>query len=403
VIQAIHNNFVPLGSTQVPNQRGITVVNPNFYDPNHTVTNFSGTTEPVAPTGYSIDPNFHAANDMQAAVGIDRQLSKRMTANVTYLYSRGVHMYMTDNVSAVGNFPQQNILSGTYPTAPIAPPAENNMQFQSGGVYRQNQVIASLTARYNRFSIVSFYTYNNAKSDTGGVGSTPSVPGHPGFDYGRANFDIHNRFLILGNFMAPWQLSFSPFLSVNSGSPYDISTGQDLTGNNQFNARPTYAASCADANVVSTQYGCLDANPMANPAGASERIVPYNLGTGPANVSINLRVAKVFGFGPSLEGSGGKGAGRGGHGGGRGGGLGPGGLGGGGGGFRGIMNTTTSHKYNLTLQVYGQNIFNHENLGTPNGTLTSPFFGKSQSLAGGFFGGSTAGNRSVFVAADFHF
>ena len=90
LIQAIHNNFVPLGSSEVPNERGITVVNPNFYDPNQAVTNPSGATNAVAPTGYSIDPHFHAANDMQAAVGIDRQLSKRMTANVTYLYSRGV-------------------------------------------------------------------------------------------------------------------------------------------------------------------------------------------------------------------------------------------------------------------------------------------------------------------------
>ena len=67
------------------------------------------------------------------------------------------------------------------------------------------------------------------------------------------------------------------------------------------------------------------------------------------------------------------------------------------------MDATTPHKYNLTFAVYGQNIFNHENLGTPNGTLTSPFFGKSQSLAGGFFGPSTAGNRSIFLSTSFTF
>ena len=245
LIQAIHNNFVPLGSSEVPNERGITVVNPNFYNPNQAVINPSGATNAVAPTGYSIDPHFRAANDMQAAVGIDRQLSKRMTANVTYLYSRGVHQYLTDNVSAAGVFPKQNIQAGTYPATPIAQPAENDLQFQSGGVYRQNQVIASVTARYTRFTLTSFYTYNDAKGDTSGAGYAPSVPGNPGFDYGRASFDIHNRFLVIGNYLAPWQFSFSPFLSVNSGSPYNVSTGLDLTGNNQFNSRPTYAASCA--------------------------------------------------------------------------------------------------------------------------------------------------------------
>ncbi len=54
------------------------------------------------------------------------------------------------------------------------------MQFQSGGVYRQNQIIASLTARYSRFSIFSFYTYNNARGDTSGVTYTPSIAGHAG-------------------------------------------------------------------------------------------------------------------------------------------------------------------------------------------------------------------------------
>ena len=258
LVEAIHNNFVPLGSSQVPNERGITVVDPGFYNPNQPVTNFSGSATAAAPTGYSIDPHFRAANDMQAAIGIDRQLSRMMTGNVTYLYSRGIHMYLTNNVSAAGIFPEQNVLSGTYPTTPIVQPSENDMQYQSGGVYRQNQVIASVTARYSRFSITSFYTYNDARGDSSGVGFTPTIASHPGFDYGRASFDVHNRFLITGNVTAPWKLSFSPFLSFNTGTPYDITTGKDLTGNNEFNSRPTYAASCGQANVVVTAYGCLD-------------------------------------------------------------------------------------------------------------------------------------------------
>ncbi len=249
---------------------------------------------------------------MQGAVGVDRQLTKSMTSNVTYLYSRGVHQYLTNNISAAGLFPEANISNGTYPSTPIAPPPENNMQYQSGGVYRQQQVIASVTARYARFSIFSFYVYNNAKGDTSGVTYTPSIAADPGFDYGRTSFDVQNRFLVLGNIMAPWQLSFAPFLSANSGTPYNLTTGKDLTGNNQFNARPTYAASCNEVNAISTPYGCLDANPLASPNGSSEKIVPYDLGTGPSNVSLNLRVSKVIGFGPKVTGGGGGGGNQGG-------------------------------------------------------------------------------------------
>jgi hypothetical protein len=197
---------------------------------------------------------------------------------------------------------------------------------------------------------------------------------------------VHNRFVLLGSLTAPWQFTFAPFLSVNSGTPYNITAGTDLTGNNQFNARPTFALSCSQPNAISTAYGCLDPNP---------------LGTGPANVSLNLRISKVIGFGPRVAGIDSGGAGS------RGGSRGSGGLGG-----RGLsgtqsrpgrMDATTPHKYNLTFAVFGQNIFNHENLGLPNGTLTSPLFGRSQSLAGGFFGPSTAGNRSIFLSSTFTF
>jgi hypothetical protein len=54
--------------------------------------------------------------------------------------------------------------------------------------------------------------------------------------------------------------------------------------------------------------------------------------------------------------------------------------------------------------VWGTNIFNHENLGTPNGTLSAKgFFGNSQTLAGGFFASPTAGNRNLSLQATFSF
>jgi hypothetical protein len=329
-------------------------------------------------------------------------LAKRITANVTYLYGRGVHQYLTNNIGAP-EFATADL--GIYPAAELPPAAENNLQYQSGGVYRQNQIIVSGRASYPRVSFFTFYTYNAAKADTNGVTYTPSVAQNPGLDYGRSSFDVHNRFVILGNISAPWGVSLTPFFAYNSGAPYNVTVGSDLTRNNQFNARPTFAASCGEANVVQTQYGCLDTDPF----GTDEKIIPYGIGTGPTNVSLNMRVSKVIGIGPKVEssraargGGGGQGGGGGGRGGG-GGGIGPGGLSGSRGG-PGRLDQTTPRRYNLTLTAYATNVLNHENLGSPNGTLSSPFFGKSQSLAsGGFFGGSTAGNRSVFLQAVFNF
>ncbi len=376
-----------------------------------------------APTYYTVAPDFHAANDMEAAIGVDRQVTKALTGNVTYVYSQGVHQFFTDNLSAAADFPIASADTDTYPAFAPGEPATNNLQYQSGGFYREHQIMATMRATYRRFSFATNYTYSNAQGDTSGVSSVPSVSSFPGLDYGRTSFDMHNRFMLFGNFNLPWQISLSPMVVANSGTPFNITTGSDLTGNNQFNGRPTYAASCTEPNVVSTQWGCFDTEPYGTPnpaAGtpiesyaAGEKIVPYGLGTGPANVSLNMRVSKVIGIGPRVEEGSGGGGGRGGFGGGPPGGGGRGGGGGGGGlmgglsgtqGGPGRMDQSVPRRYSLTLSAWGSNIFNHENLGTPNGTLSaSTLFGKSQTLAGGFFASPTAGNRNISLQAMFNF
>ncbi len=397
ITTAIHQNGV--------NQVGYTVTDPAGYQetsPGIAIKPPNPTSNESALTQYSIARGFHAANDMQAAVGIDRQVTKNITGNITYLYSRGVHQYLSNNVGAA---PFPTVALGTYPSEPLPAASKNLMQYQSGGVYRQNQIILTGTAHYRRFSFFGFYIYNNAKGDTSGVTYVPSVAQEPGFDYGRTSFDIHNRINIIGNISAPYGFQVSPFFGYNSGTPYNITIGSDLTGNNQFNARPTFAdpARCGtSAQYVSTPYGCLDANPI----GTGEKIIPYGFGTGPSNVGLNLHISKIIGIGQRV--TGGPGSGPGGPpppppGGGPGG-LGPGGLS-----TRpagpGKMDATVLRRYNLTFAVMFTNVFNHQNLGTPNGTLTSPpsLRFKSQSLATGPFTPPEGGNRSIFLEAHFNF
>jgi hypothetical protein len=62
----------------------------------------------------------------------------------------------------------------------------------------------------------------------------------------------------------------------------------------------------------------------------------------------------------------------------------------------------------VTATISARNALNHTNLGTPNGSLTSPFFGESTTLAGqggGPFGGGNgaAGNRKIELQLRFQF
>jgi hypothetical protein len=57
------------------------------------------------------------------------------------------------------------------------------------------------------------------------------------------------------------------------------------------------------------------------------------------------------------------------------------------------MGESGEHRYNLTLSLNARNILNHENLNTPNGALTSPFFLESTGITGGYGAEATASNQ----------
>jgi hypothetical protein len=376
VIQAIHDNRI--------NQRSYVIDNPSFYDPNAPEPpSVLAAAAASVPSYHTIDPHFHAALDMQGGIGVDQQITKKITGNITYLYTQGLHQYLTNNVTAPDFDPDTYTVNG--PTPPIY-----NYQFQSGGFYRQQQIIATISARFKHFGVNGNYTYNRAKSDTQGVTSFPSVPQDPGLDYGRASFGIRNRLFLLGTYTAPHGITFAPLLAAQSGTPYNLTIGSDFTANNQFNARPTYGV-CGAPDVVSTRYGCLDTNPV----GKGERIVPFDTGTGPANAVFHIRVSKVVGVGPrSKDAENGNGIqastsvnGR--------------GLSSGSAPIH--LDATAPRKYNLTFIVAALNLFNIANLGTPNGVLESRLFNQTQSLATGPFGNPTPGNRAIMLQANFSF
>jgi hypothetical protein len=388
VIQTIHDNQINQKSYVINDP--CTVITMNCFDASVPITQPSGTVEMAAasvPSYHTIDPHFHAALDMQGGVGVDRQLTKKVTGNITYLYTQGVHQYISDNITAPDFDP------ATYAITSAAPEIYD-YQFQSGGFYRQQQLILSASARFKHLGFNASYTLNDAKSDTQGVTSFPTIEQNPGFDYGRASFDVRNRMFLLGTYTAPHGIIFAPLLAAQSGTPYNFTIGQDLTGNNQFNARPTYAAVCdtTQTNIVKTRYGCFD----ADPAGKGEEIVPYDLGTGPANVVLHMRVSKVVGVGPRLkkakEGDGFQAGG---------GSVSNRGLSGGG--PQVHLDATAPRKFNITFVAVALNVFNIVNWGPPNGVLESPLFGKTQSLAGNQFSTPTPGNRAIMFQTQFSF
>jgi hypothetical protein len=336
---------------------------------------------------YQIDPALRAPYTEQAAISVERQLSKISTLSVTYLHSYGVHQLFLLN-NAVQNAIQQNAFDPAHPPAPA-------YQYESEGIFKQNQLISSFNIRLGaRLSLFSYYSLSFANGDSAGAGSSPSNPllGIKA-DYGRTAFDVRNRFFFGGTIGLPRGFRVSPFIVANSGSPFNISLGSDANGDSFFNDRPAFATS-ATVNPVVNQFGSFDLNP-----GANEQRIPVNLGTTPAQFTANVRLSKTFGIGPKIEGaSGGQQDGN------RGGNRGPGGPLGGGdrgrGGPGGIFGgERSSQRYSLTFSANARNLFNNVNTGPPVGNLSSPLFGTFTSLAGGVFNTQSANRRIDFQVA----
>jgi Carboxypeptidase regulatory-like domain len=396
------------------NQRQFTVTNPTFFPTVPSISTLSGLSSgAAAPTVYDIDPSLRAPYTIQSAVGLERQVTKGLTASVTYLNSHGLHQLYTRNI----NTPGLGLYNSSDPAygrpfdhvaacsvVPAIPDCQagfdgNIYQFESDGLYNQNEIIANF--RYDQgpyLSLFGFYMLNYANSDTSGVTYFPSNPYDVMEDYGRAVFDIRDRAVVGGAFNMPLGFRLLPFFVADSGTPFNLTLGQDLLGTSIFDQRPAFAAPGATGpNIVATSLGTFNTTPSIGQA-----LVPVNYGTGPAEYSLNLHFEKTFSFGKE-EGRQHHGFGGGGGGGPHGhgmGGLGPRGLSGGGG--PSFWHPASSGKYNLTLGVAVHNIFNTVNLGTPDGNLGSPLFDKSNSLAQGPFS-TQAANREVDFQIRFTF
>jgi len=357
-----------------------------------------------------VAPGFHAPSTQQFGASLERQLTKTTTITFTYLHSYGVHQLVTRDSNA---YEPGTFVYGSTTSTGVRPDSSLGIvdQYYPEAVFKQNQLIVNVNARLSpKFSIFGFYNLTAANSDGGG-GSTASNSYNLKQDYGRASFAARNMVFMMANYEGPWGIRFNPFLIATSGKPFNIVTPYDLSGDNFFNNRPSYATAASDpANVVDTPYGNFDTVPQSG-----ETIIPAYLGNGPAGVALNLRVSRSFAIGPKVQGNaaggpdGGPPPGGGPHGdhhggggpggGGPGGGFGPGGFSGSGGPPHGMFGgDSVARKYSLTFSAHALNLFNDIDYGTPVGNVTAQNFGKSTSLADGIFSSGSAARRIFFQA-----
>ena len=361
---------------QAARQNGVTqqqyvLSAPNFYAPAtaQSPAALAALGGQTSSTVYRVGSGFQAPYLLTAQASLQRSLGSHGTVTATYLETRGVHDQLTRNVNAP--------LPGTYnplvPGSGVRPlgGSANIYEYQSGGVDRGHRLGVNGNVRFlDRVFLFGNYQFQYALADT--TGGFPSNQYSLTQDYGRANNDVRHQLNIGGNAQLPFHSYVFGYLRATSGAPYNITLGQDLNGDAQFNDRPTFATDLARASVVKTAFGNFDTAPVAG-----QRVIPVNYGNGPSYVSANMEAGKSFSFGPVVEPPAGAPAAK----------IVPG------------KKVEVEHRYTVEFSANAQNIFNHVNYSGPVGTLNSPLFGKFTGIANG----NGASNRVISVETYLHF
>jgi hypothetical protein len=329
---------------------------------------------------------------IQSSLSVEHSLPRNTTLSISYLDTRGFHQLRSRNLNAPA------------PATAVRPYGTgfNIYDYETTGWYRQHLLMFNLQSRFNRkINFNANYTLGNAHGDTDGAGSFPANSYDLQSDFGRSSFDVRHRFTLTGSFETKGGIGLFPLIIAQSGAPFNIITGLDTNGDTIFLDRPAFATDLTRSSVRQTAFGNFDLLPAAG-----AQIIPRNYGRGPSYFSVNLRVAKIFGFGSVAAAaqaraqaaapgktqppaSGGNSA---------------------------APQATRAapalarpedKPYRLTFALFVANVFNHTNAGTPIGNLSSPLFGTSNSLSGlgqFTFGASSAqSNRSLSLRVQFQF
>ncbi len=369
---------------------------------------------------WRVASDLHTPSVYGGGVQVERQLPYHFTMFGGVFVVQIQHVIRVRDINAPlpGSITTANPL-GTRPLGNIG----DVYEYESSARFNQRQFFTGFNNRFNRsISFFGQYSLSYSNNDADGQGSNAFPPNSYDLhgEYGRSSFDIRHRFTVGGTWSLPWWgVSLNPLIFAQSGRPFNIITGADTNGDGVFSERPAFApagTTCPSVNIVCTRFGTFNIKPSA-----TDTLIPRNFGTSPAYFSVNLGVSKTWTFGTIHSGKSSAAAPAGNNSiaaakvaANSAGPMGGPGVAAGGekraGGIPGVSSGSRpaeAKRYSMQFTINFQNLFNRVNLTSPEGNLSSPFFGQSLALngfgGGGGPGSVGAGNRRVILRVRFSF
>ena len=205
--------------------RQVFISNPGYPDPF-----LAGETVEAEPASIvRFAPGLRSPYTIQSNLGVERQLTKSLTATATYINTRGVKLFRSRNINA--------------PLAPNAPPPDPTVGVlrlvESSALAKSHALELGLRGKIGRFfNGTAQYTFGRAYNNSGGIGSLPANNYDLAPEWSRADFDARHRFNLLGSIEAGEWFNLGFTLSLTSGRPYNLTTGRDDNQDTIANDRP---------------------------------------------------------------------------------------------------------------------------------------------------------------------
>ncbi len=225
-------------------------------------------------------PGFGDAYFAEQQMEVDHSLRGGWNVQGTFYWLRVWNDGRTRNINAP--------LNGS-PTGPRPGPANLNiLQAQNSGSMKGDIEFVSVEQHTLKpLTIFLGYVRLDLRGTTdNNLFFTPQSSYTDAGEYGRRTNNSTHQMFGSTTLHLPRKVDLSTEYYLNSGRPYNITTGFDNNGDGDFNDRPTYARQ-GDPNAIATRYGLLIAS-------GGTGVFPRNAGTTPWAVHLDANLSHTF-------------------------------------------------------------------------------------------------------------
>src|SRR5438105_5802902 len=188
-----------------------------------------------SPGGFAVDGKVSQPYTQQWSAGIGQQLPWGIVLDASYVHILGIHGWMTRELNPQGTKPDGTVVLPPYPGLGLF------SSFQTTNISHYNAL--QVSARKNLEKRVQFqlaYTLSKAVGLSDDI-FEPGVPQNSNnifADKGPTLRDARHRFVLSGIVRLPLGIQTANIVALQSGRPYNITTGTDDNGDGHFKDRP---------------------------------------------------------------------------------------------------------------------------------------------------------------------